>query len=144
MCVVLVYFLTLRMSIFEKIMLDDILLTKHHVIKAERAQTKSRNDAIGYRRKLPLVKITLPQDKCQTTHDRFWNWTHWTCCVKNHTFKQIQMLKFICNESCCYCHLFVQLLWHVFHSPAQVVIIPCIRLKDILYWNDCCWTCLYF
>ena len=56
MCVVLVYFFTLRMSIFENFMLDDklvTLLTKHRVIKAERAQTKSGNDAIGYRRILP-------------------------------------------------------------------------------------------
>ena len=46
-------------------MLDDILLallTKHHMIKAERAQTKIGNDAIGYRRKLPSVEITLPRD----------------------------------------------------------------------------------
>ena len=44
MCVVLVYFLTLRMSIFENFMLDDklvTLLTKHHVIKAEHVQMKS-------------------------------------------------------------------------------------------------------
>ena len=50
---------------FEKIMLDDILLTlntKHYVIKAERAQTKSGNGTIGYRRKLPSVEITLPRD----------------------------------------------------------------------------------
>ena len=56
MCVVLVYFLTLRMSIFLNFMLDDklvTLLTKHHVIKAEHAQTKSGNGAIGYRRILP-------------------------------------------------------------------------------------------
>ena len=46
-------------------MLDDILvalLTKHHIIKAQRAQTKIGNDAIGYRRKLPSVEITLPRD----------------------------------------------------------------------------------
>jgi len=36
--------------------------TKHHVIKAERAQTKSGDGAIGYRRKLPSVEITLPRD----------------------------------------------------------------------------------
>ena len=56
MCVVLVYFLTLRMSIFDFFMLDDKLVTletKHHVIKAERAQTKSGNGAIGYRQILP-------------------------------------------------------------------------------------------
>ena len=56
MCVVLVYFLTLRMSIFLNFMLDDKLVTlstKHHVIKAEHAQTKSGNGAIGYRRILP-------------------------------------------------------------------------------------------
>ena len=56
MCVVLVYFLTLRMSIFLNFMLDDklvTLLTKHHGIKAEHAQTKSGNGAIGYRRILP-------------------------------------------------------------------------------------------
>jgi len=34
MCVVLVYSLTLRLSIFENFLLDSILLTKHHVIKA--------------------------------------------------------------------------------------------------------------
>ena len=34
------------------------------MIKAERAQTKSRNGAIGYRRKLPSVEITLPRDMC--------------------------------------------------------------------------------
>ena len=32
------------------------------MIKAERAQTKSGNRAIGYRRKLPSVEITLPRD----------------------------------------------------------------------------------
>ena len=32
------------------------------MIKAERAQTKSENGAIGYRRKLPSVEITLPRD----------------------------------------------------------------------------------
>jgi len=32
------------------------------VIKAERAQMKSGNSAIRYRRKLPSVKITLPRD----------------------------------------------------------------------------------
>jgi len=31
------------------------------VIKAERAQTKSGNGAIRYRRKLPSVEITLPR-----------------------------------------------------------------------------------
>ena len=30
-----------------------VVSTKHHVIKAERAQTKSGNGAIGYRRILP-------------------------------------------------------------------------------------------
>ena len=37
-------------------LLDDILVTlytQHHVIKAERSQTKSGNGAIGYRRILP-------------------------------------------------------------------------------------------
>ena len=52
MCVVLVYFLTLRMSIFEIFMLDDKLVTletKHHVIKAERAQTETvQSDTVGY------------------------------------------------------------------------------------------------
>jgi len=65
MCVVLVYFLSLRMSISEKNMLNDILVTwwtKHHVIKAECAQTKSRNGAIGYRQILPYIEITLPWD----------------------------------------------------------------------------------
>ena len=56
MCVVLVYFLTLRISIFEKkswrvISID--VATKHHVIKAERAQTKNGIGAIGYSRILP-------------------------------------------------------------------------------------------
>jgi len=56
MCVVLVYFLTLRISILKKkswrvISID--VSTKHHMIKAERAQTKSGNGAIGYRRILP-------------------------------------------------------------------------------------------
>jgi len=56
MCVVLVYFLTLLISIFEKkswraIGID--VSTKHHVIKAERAQTKNGNGAIEYRRILP-------------------------------------------------------------------------------------------
>jgi len=65
MCVVLVYFLTLRIFIFEKkswrvISID--VSTKRHVIMAERAQTKSGNVGIGYRRKLPLVEITLPRD----------------------------------------------------------------------------------
>jgi len=32
------------------------------MIKAERAQTKRKNGAIGYRRKLPSIEITLPQD----------------------------------------------------------------------------------
>ena len=36
--------------------------TKHQVIKAERAQTKSGNGAIVYRQKLPSVEITLPLD----------------------------------------------------------------------------------
>jgi len=52
MRVVLVYFLTLRMSIFETIMLDDILLTKHHMIKAERMK---RCNWIS-------SEITLPRD----------------------------------------------------------------------------------
>jgi len=47
MCVVLVYFLTLRMSIFENFMLDDKLVTKHYVIKAEHAQTV-QSDTVGY------------------------------------------------------------------------------------------------
>ena len=37
--------------------------TKYHVLKAECAQTKSGNGAIGYRRKLPSVEITLPRDR---------------------------------------------------------------------------------
>ena len=41
--------------------------TKHHVIKAERAQTKSWNGAIGYRRILPSVEITLPRDIIKET-----------------------------------------------------------------------------
>ena len=60
MCVVLVYFFTSRMSIFEKFLLDDILLillTKHHMIKAERVQTKSGNGAIGY-----LLDISLARN----------------------------------------------------------------------------------
>ena len=36
--------------------------TKHHVIKAEHAQTKSGDGAIGYRRELPSVEITLPRN----------------------------------------------------------------------------------
>ena len=65
MCVVLVYFLTLHISIFKKksgrvISID--VSTKHHVIKAERSQTKNGNGAIGYCRKLPSVEITLPWD----------------------------------------------------------------------------------
>jgi len=39
-------------------------VNKHHVIKAERAQTKSGNGTIGYRRKLPSVEITLPLSPC--------------------------------------------------------------------------------
>ena len=43
------------MSIFDFFMLDDKLVTLEtkHVIKAERAQTKSGNGAIGYRQILP-------------------------------------------------------------------------------------------
>ena len=58
MCVVLVYFLTLRITIFDikknrgRVISIDVS-TKHHVIKAEHAQTKSGNGAIGYRRILP-------------------------------------------------------------------------------------------
>jgi len=55
MCVVLVYKKSWRV-----ISID--VSTKHHVIKAEHAQTKSGNGAIGYRRKLPSVEITLPRD----------------------------------------------------------------------------------
>ena len=65
MCVVLVYFLTLRISIFGKKSWRTKSInvsTKPHVIKAERALTKSGNGAIGYRRKLPSVEITLPRD----------------------------------------------------------------------------------
>jgi len=66
MCVVLVYFFTLRISIFAHTktwrVISIVVSTKHHVIKAERAQTKSGNGAIGYRRKLPSVEITLPRD----------------------------------------------------------------------------------
>ena len=63
MCVVLVYFLTLRITIFDikkswRVISIDVS-TKHHVIKVERVQTKIRNGTIGYRRKLPLVEITL-------------------------------------------------------------------------------------
>ena len=36
--------------------------TKHHVIKAERAETKSGNGAVGYRRKLPSVAIIFLRD----------------------------------------------------------------------------------
>ena len=43
MCLVLVYFLIVCMSIFDIFMLDDIF-----VIKVEHAQTKSGNGAIGY------------------------------------------------------------------------------------------------
>jgi len=71
MCVVLVYFLTLRISIFAKKIVEGNkhrCVNKHHVIKAERAQTKSGNGAIGYRRKLPSVEITLPQDISLTFH----------------------------------------------------------------------------
>ena len=65
MCVVLVYFLTLRIDLhFWKKIVEGLLdvSTKRHVIMAERAQTKSGNGAIGYRRKLPSVEITLPRD----------------------------------------------------------------------------------
>ena len=62
-CVVLVYFFTLHTSIFENFLLDDkllTLLTKHHMIKAERAQTKSGKGAIGYCLIIvPQVEITL-------------------------------------------------------------------------------------
>ena len=76
MCVVLVYFLTLRMSIFEKLSLDDILLTKHHMIKAERAQTKSGN---GYRRIIPQ-EITLLQDSIPFFYFEI-RWRNTTFCL---------------------------------------------------------------
>ena len=50
----------LKKKLWRVISID--LSTKHHVIKAEHAQTKSVNGAIGYRRKLPSVEITLPRD----------------------------------------------------------------------------------
>jgi len=65
MCVLLVYFLTLRMSIFEKIMLDDILVTlqtKHHVIKAEIVQVETvQSGMVGNypRSKLPFRGIII-------------------------------------------------------------------------------------
>ena len=68
MCMVLVYFLTLRrsISIFEEkkswMVISIDVSTKHLVIKAERAQTKSRNCAIGYRRILPQIEIMLLGD----------------------------------------------------------------------------------
>ena len=60
-CVVLVYFLTLRNSIFffkswRVIGID--VSTKHHVIKEERAQTV-QSDTVE---KLPSVEITLLRD----------------------------------------------------------------------------------
>ena len=63
MCVVLVYFLTLRISIFEKkswrvISID--VSTKHHVIKAERTQTVQSDIVENYpRSKLPFRGIHL-------------------------------------------------------------------------------------
>jgi len=56
MCVVLVY----KKKSWRVKGID--VSTKHHVIKAERAQTKSGNRAIGYRRKLPSVENTHPWD----------------------------------------------------------------------------------
>ena len=57
MCVVLVYFLSLRISIFEKKNRGDnkhrYVSTKHHVRNAERAETKSGNAAIRYSRIIP-------------------------------------------------------------------------------------------
>ena len=61
MCVVLVYFLTLRISIFEKKIVEG---NKHRcVYKTSRDKGGAyANGAIGYRRKLPSVEITLPWD----------------------------------------------------------------------------------
>ena len=41
------------------------------MIKAEQAQTKSGNGAIGYRQILPQVEITLPSDKVYVTNSLF-------------------------------------------------------------------------
>jgi len=61
MCVVLVYFLTLRISIFEKKIVE---YNKHRCVnKTSRDKGGAcSNGAIGYRRKLPSVEITLPRD----------------------------------------------------------------------------------
>ena len=65
MCVVLVYFLTLRMSIFEeknvgRYVVDFVNKTSRDL--GGGAQTKSGHGAIGYRRKLPSVEINIPRD----------------------------------------------------------------------------------
>ena len=109
MCVVLAYFFTLRMSIFEKIMLDDILLTKHHVIKAERAQKKSRNGAIGLvgnypRSKLPFRRINVRQDMTdseiepiehvlKTTHLNKFK------CLNSFVMRVVVIVIYLCNYS---------------------------------------------
>jgi len=50
MCVVLVYCLTLRMTIFEKFLLDDILLTFVNKTSRDKGGAcASENSAIGYR-----------------------------------------------------------------------------------------------
>ena len=61
---------TLRMIIFENFLLDGILLTlrtKHHMIKAGCAQTKSGNGAIGYRRIIPFCGICLGPNRGLTS-----------------------------------------------------------------------------
>jgi len=58
MCVVLVYFLTLRISIFEEKKVEG---NKHRCVN-KTSHDNGGNGAIGYRRKLPSVEITLPPD----------------------------------------------------------------------------------
>jgi len=47
MCVVLVYFLTLRITIFRKILAGELYFL---LLKVDHAQTKSGNGAIGFQR----------------------------------------------------------------------------------------------
>ena len=69
------------MTIYENFLLDNMLLTlltKLHVIKVERAQTKSSNGAIGYSRNDPSAGYIV-----QLVGDLDWEifWQHYLMCA---------------------------------------------------------------
>ena len=139
MCVVLVYFLTLRMSIFEKIMLDDILLTCKQNITWLRQKRCNRISS----------EITLPRDILSTNVSNLFDSRN-----LSKLYTATVGTKLLLNDIC----LFAEFISFIFYLQVLRVrwweIVPrwtfgqdlCIQFcsKPLVYVTYSSWSCSWF